>query len=194
VKGLLDPIAARVVLKALYVARIARMDVMWSVNMLAREVTKWTAACDRRLHRLISYLHHTEDWSQMAFVGDKPSKCYLVQFSDASFAGDLKDSKSTSGCLLAIVGPSTYVPLSWICKKQTAVSHSTSESEVIAMDAGVRMEGLPGLSLWDLVIEVFEPSGKPPNFKPLHNAGRDVTGQSLFDMFGSVDHVPLASL
>ena len=86
--------------------------------------------------------------------------------------------------------PGVYVPLSWICKKQTAVSHSTSESEVIAMDAWVRMEGLPGLLLWDLVIEVFEPSGKSPNFKPLHNAGRDVTGQSLYDMFGSVDHVP----
>ena len=50
VKGELSAIAARVVLKALYVARIARMDLMWSVNMLAREVIRWTAACDRRLH------------------------------------------------------------------------------------------------------------------------------------------------
>ena len=91
---------------------------------------------------------------------------------------------------MAIVGPSTYVPLSWICKKQTAVSHSTSESEVIAMDAGVRMEGLPGLLLWDLVIEVFEPIGKLPNYKPLQTAGRDVSGQSLYEMFGSVDFVP----
>ena len=38
VKGVVTPIAARVVLKALYVARIARMDFMWAVNSLAREV------------------------------------------------------------------------------------------------------------------------------------------------------------
>ena len=44
VKGELAPIAARVLLKALYVARIARMDLMWSVSMLARDVTRWTAA------------------------------------------------------------------------------------------------------------------------------------------------------
>ena len=59
IKGHLSPIAARVVLKALYVARIARFDVMWALNALAREVTRWSAACDRRLHRLICYLHQT---------------------------------------------------------------------------------------------------------------------------------------
>ena len=58
VKGELSPIAARVVLKALHVARIARMDLMWSVNMLAREVTRWTAACDR----IISWMHHSSDY------------------------------------------------------------------------------------------------------------------------------------
>ena len=39
VKGELSPIAARVVLKAPYAARTSGMDLMWSVNMLAREVT-----------------------------------------------------------------------------------------------------------------------------------------------------------
>ena len=97
VKGELSPIAARVVLKALYVARIARMYLMWSVNMIAMEVTRWTAACDRRLHRLISWMHHSHDYMQICYVGDSPSKCNLVLFSDASFVGDLKDSKSTSG-------------------------------------------------------------------------------------------------
>ena len=97
-------------------------------------------------------------------------------FSDASFAVDLKDSKSTSGGILTLAGPNTFVPISWLCKKQGAVSHSTAEAEVISMDAGVRMEGLPALFLWDLVIEVFDPqdfsnisqlkSSAQPNFKP----------------------------
>ena len=133
---------------------------MWAVNMLAQEFTRWTAACDRRLHRLISWMHHSSDHMQIWYVGDKPSDCNLVLFSDASFAGDIKGSKSISGGVLCLVGPNTYVPINWLCKKQTAVSHSTSESEVIALDAGVRMEGLPALILWNLVIEVFEPRAK----------------------------------
>ena len=33
-----------------------RPDILWSVNKLARSVTKWTQACDKRLARLISSL------------------------------------------------------------------------------------------------------------------------------------------
>ena len=47
------------VLKCLYLARIGRPDILWSVNKLARSITKWTKACDKRLCRLISYIHHT---------------------------------------------------------------------------------------------------------------------------------------
>ena len=54
-KGVLEAVAARIVLKLLYLARVGRMDILWSVNALAREVTRWNPACDRRLHRLISY-------------------------------------------------------------------------------------------------------------------------------------------
>ena len=32
---------------------------LWSVNKLAHAVTKWTKACDKRLARLTSYIHHT---------------------------------------------------------------------------------------------------------------------------------------
>ena len=87
-------------------------------------------------------------------------------FSDASFAGDLKDSKSTSGGILCLVGPNTFVPIAWLCKKQGAVSRSTAEAEVISLDAGIRMEGLPALYLWDIVIDLFDPqdpTNKPSN-------------------------------
>ena len=42
-----------------------------------------------------------------------------------------------------------------MCKKQTSVSHSSTESEIISLDAGLRMDGLLALDLWDLVIEVL---------------------------------------
>ena len=52
-------VCSQIVLKCLYVARIGRPDILWSVKKLARSITKWTKACDKRLCRLISYIHHT---------------------------------------------------------------------------------------------------------------------------------------
>ena len=42
-----------------------------------------------------------------------------------------------------------------MCKKQTAVSHSSTESEIISLDTGLRLDGLPALELWDLIVSVF---------------------------------------
>ena len=130
------------------------MDIMWTVNYLARNVTKWTKACDRRMERLIAYIHHTKHWTHHNYVGDPPEHCFLALFQDASFAGDLVDSKSTSGGLLCLIGPRTFVTLAWVCKKQTAVSHSSAAAEIISLDAGLRLEGIPSLTLWDQIVEV----------------------------------------
>ena len=132
--------------------RIGRPDIMWPVNKLARSVTKWTHACDKRLARLISYIHHTNDYRQYCHVGNTAQHCRLGLFQDSDFAGDLEDSKSTSGGVLCILGSRTFVPVSWTCKKQASFSHSSRESEVIYLDAGLRMDGLPALDLWDAVI------------------------------------------
>ena len=43
----------------------------------------------------------------------------------------------------------------WMCKKQTSVSHNSTEAEIISLDAGLRMDGIPALTLWDMVSEVF---------------------------------------
>ena len=32
-----------------------------------------------------------------------------------------------------------------MCKKQTSVSHSSTEAEIISLDAGLRMDGIPSL-------------------------------------------------
>ena len=97
-----------------------------------------------------------------SFVGDPPSKCKLALFCDASFAGDIEDSKSTTGSILCLVGPNTFAILSWLCKKQGAVSHSSSEAEIIALETSLRMEALPTLELWDTIIDIFEPDAPLP--------------------------------
>ena len=103
------------------------------MNKLARSITKWTKACDKRLSRLMSYIHHTGEYKQYCHVGSTAQHCRLGLFQDSDFAGDLEDSKSTSGGTLCIFGSHTFVPISWMCKKQTAVSHSSTESEIISL-------------------------------------------------------------
>ena len=42
--GELSQVCSQIVLKCLYLARIGRPDIPWSVNKLARSITKWTKA------------------------------------------------------------------------------------------------------------------------------------------------------
>ena len=153
--GELSQVCSQIVLKCLYLARIGRPDILWSVHKLARSITKWTKACDKRVNRLISYIHHTCEYRQYCHVGNTAKQCRLGLFQDSDFAGDLEDSKSTSGGTLCVFGSHTFVPISWMCKKQTSVSHSSTESEIISLDTGLRLDGLPALELWDLIISVF---------------------------------------
>ena len=146
--GELSQVCSPIVLKWLYLARIGRPDILCSVNKFARSTTKWTRACEKRLSRLISYTHHTCDYKQYCHVGNTAREFRMGLFQDSDFAGDLEDSKSTSGGTLCIFGSHTFVPMSWMCKKQTSVSHSSTESEVISLDAGLRMDGLLALDLW----------------------------------------------
>ena len=103
-KGSLSPVASQILFEILYLARMGRPDLLWSVNDLARHVTKWSVACDKRLHRLISYTECTKDWVQHCIVGDKPEQCKIAVFVDASFAGGQQDSESTSGAFLFLCG------------------------------------------------------------------------------------------
>ena len=108
-EGELSKVCSQIVLKCLFLARIGRPDILWSVNKLARSITKWTKACDKRLSRLISYIHHTCEYQQYCHVGNTAKQCRLGLFQDSDFAGDLEDSKSTSGGTLCVFGSHTFV-------------------------------------------------------------------------------------
>jgi len=119
------------------------------------------------------------------WVGDPPEDLQLAMFADASFASWLKDSKSTSGAILCLMGPNTYVPISWFCKKQGSISNSSTESELISLDAALRTEGIPALMLWETVLDVFcplTPAQLPIESKPKVS--------SIYEELQSVDYVP----
>ena len=190
--GELSTTCSQIVLKCVYLARIGRPDILWSVNKLARSITKWTKVCDKRLNRLISYIHHTSEYKQYCHVGNTAKQCRLGLFQDSDFAGDLEDSKSTSGGTLCIFGSHTFVPISWMCKKQTSVSHSSTESEIISLDTGLRLDGLPALELWDLIVSVLGNVSRVPDnpVKPEIDAHKRQKSHSKIDAMKDIDLVP----
>ena len=183
--GELPDDCSQMVLKCLYLARIGRLDILWSVNKLARAVTKCSGACDGRKARLISFIHATNDYRQYCHVGNTAQHCILGLFQDSDFSGDFEDSKSTLGGISCIFGSRTFVPFSWMCKKQTSASHSSTESEIISPDDELRMDGVLALDLWDVVIEVLQSSNNAPPIqkistpksKPKRSRGKLRAGQ-----------------
>ena len=71
--GELSKVCSQIDLKCLYLARIGRPDIIWSVNKFARSITKWIKACDKRLNRLISYIHHRSEYKQFWHVETLPN-------------------------------------------------------------------------------------------------------------------------
>ena len=161
------------------------------MNKLARSNTKWTKACDKRLYRSISYIHHTCEYKQFCNVGNTAKQCRLGLFQDSDFAGDLEDTKSTSGGTLCIFGSHTFVPIIWMCKKQTSVSHSSKESEIVSLDAGWRLDGIPALDLWDLIVSVLGNTIQTPERpeRPVVN-DKDQRSQETTNVLSNIDCVP----
>jgi hypothetical protein len=52
-----------------------------------------------------------------------------------------------------VEGPNTRMVANGVSKRQTAVSHSTPDAEIVATDYAVRAEGMPALSLLEIILE-----------------------------------------
>ena len=157
----------------LYGAHLVRYDLLRPICSIAGEASRWTVACDKRLERLVSYIHSTLDHSLESFVGDPADKCHVLLYSDADFAGDMHRSKSTSGMYVAIVGPNTFAPVAAHCKKQTCVSHSSTESEIVAAELAIRSEGLQILTFWEHVTLLFCSRHCPPDIATTEGLSND---------------------
>ena len=87
-----------------------------------------------------------------------------------------------------------FVPTSWMCKRQTSVSHSSTESEIISLDTGLRLDGLLALELWDLIVSVLgnvsrvsDRSGQPEN--DVHKRHKS---QKKIDVMEDIDSVQMS--
>ena len=66
--GALKPIEARVQMSPL-AARVCRFDLLGPTCALATYITRWAPFCDRRLHRLVSYINSTLGLKMVSYVG-----------------------------------------------------------------------------------------------------------------------------
>ena len=110
----------------MYLANCTRPDIAYAVGTLARfsskpNQTHWVAA-----KRVLCYLKGTSDLG-IIFQGGEPGNC--VGYSDADWAGDREDRKSTSGYMFQIA-----VDL----KKQDTVALSTAEAEYVALSSAAQ--------------------------------------------------------
>ena len=103
----------------------SRPDIMLSVCMCARFQAAPKESHHLAVKRILRYLAYTPT---LGLWYPKGSRFDLVGFSDADYAGDKVDRKSTSGTC-HFLGRSLVC---WSSKKQNCVSLSTAESEYIA--------------------------------------------------------------
>ena len=87
-------------------------------------------------------------------------------------------------------------------KKQTSVSHSSTESEIISLDAGLRLDGLPARHLLDLIVAVLgntyqshKEQGDPfMNKREVlstpHNIQKRKQSQGVINDLDNVDFIP----
>ena len=94
----------------------------------------------------------TLDLNLYGWIGDPPDLLELVLYCDADLAGDRTDSKSTSGVFMCLLGPRSFMPFNALSKKQTSVSKSTPEAEIVSLDHAVYKLGLPALSMWEYML------------------------------------------
>ena len=161
----------------LYLGRIGRPNIQVTVNYLARHVTKWNRACDKRLARLMSYIHHTGNYRQDCQVGNKTSECKLGRDKMPT----LLETWQSQNQRLAVY--SAYSEVKHLCqfrgdaKKQTAVSRSSTEAGITSLDAGLRMKGIPALGLWNTVIDVLEPIAQGDQMRNQEQKQNDKRGK-----------------
>jgi hypothetical protein len=144
--------ASHILMKTLYAARACRYDLLRAVCGLASCTTKWTHQCDRDLHRLICYINTTKEHAMIGWCGDPSEALELRVCADADFAGCVRTMRSTTGVILAVTGPNARMILNGVSKRQTAVSHSTPEAEIVTADYAMRAEGMPALTLLETIL------------------------------------------
>ena len=137
----------------MYLSLCTRPDIAFAVGNLAKFCGKPTKSHWTALKRVLRYLKGTVNYGILYRRQQTPQKSEFVGFSDADWAGDVSDRRSTSGYVFCMCGGA----ISWRSKKQDSVALSTAEAEYIALSSAAQE------SVWlrRLTTELGQVSSRP---------------------------------
>lgn len=116
-----DPSVYRSITGALQYLTLTRPDLSFAVNQACQHMHNPSSADFTALKRILSYIKGTLSFG--LHINKGPLK--LIAFSDADWAGDPSDRRSTTGYRV-IFG---LTPVSWCAKKQQTIAQSSTKAE-----------------------------------------------------------------
>ncbi|XP_020415542.1 uncharacterized protein LOC109948051 [Prunus persica] len=120
-----DPTVYRSLVGGLQYLTFSRPDIAFAVNTLCQFMHTPTDSHFAAVKRVLRYLAGTLTHGIHFTSGD----VHLQAYSDADWAGDVNDRRSTTGSVVFLGNN----PISWCAKKQNTVSRSSTEAEYRAL-------------------------------------------------------------
>ena len=135
-----------------------------------KQRSKWTQACDRRLARLISYIHFTNIvmWEMRLNIVDW---CHF-KMQTLQEIWKTQNPHQAKFCALWEV---EHLYRSVGCARSKRQFRTAPQNQ---RSAGLRMDGLPALDLLDSVIEVLGTTPRVPKTNPSMHTGKPVLSPS----------------
>uniref|UniRef100_A0A2N9HKM9 Integrase catalytic domain-containing protein n=1 Tax=Fagus sylvatica TaxID=28930 RepID=A0A2N9HKM9_FAGSY len=144
VEFLLDPTPYRSLVGALQYLTFTRPDLSFAVNSLCQHMQNPTSAHMVAAKRVLRYVRGTLSHGILF----QPGPMHLTVFTDADWAGNPVDRRSTTG-FLVFLGNNL---LTWASKKQPTVSRSSTEAEYRSLAVGAAEVAWIRMLLCDLHI------------------------------------------
>jgi hypothetical protein len=117
-----DATRYRSVVGALQYLSLTRPDISFAVNKVCQFMSSPTTVHWAAVKQILRYLHDT---TAMGLCFTRSGSTFLSAYSDAGWAGNVNDHHSTSGFAIFLGGNL----ISWSSRKQSSVSHSSTELE-----------------------------------------------------------------
>jgi histone deacetylase 1/2 len=137
----------------MHLAVFSRPDIMYAVSKLSQYNDNPSVLHFRAAKHLLRYIKGTKHFSLEFGTGKSPTNPHLHGYSDASYANDLDDRKSTTGYVFFFGNG----PISWQSRKQPTVAQSTMEAEYIALSEASK----EAMFLRQLLLDINIPQNEP---------------------------------
>lgn len=145
----------------MYLAVASRPDLAFTVSILS----KFNAAANSEhmvaAKRALRYIRYTMDLGIQYTKATGSTNTDLHGYSDADWAGDMEDRKSTTGYLFLVSNGA----VSWQARKQSIVALSTTEAEYVACSEACR-EAVALRRIYEDLKNVQVRTGKANNPSP----------------------------